>query len=288
MTFQILRRKIKEYYLRSTKLIVGSSLQAILNKVQYHKHWFTYSKFKIHDQHSVHQCHAEWFSMGHARSSAENLNISRSAGPRWIFSSKTFREFIFWFQFFNCSISWTLRMFYEHLKFNCHGPKFESAMTLHLDFCWELIRAGFAPSCLNLSVDKRKTKTHHRIQRTDKKTNENFWIVLGHDFSNFAPERGTVLVEKYQVEGWTGSTNHIRPIEMSHALVHVFKLQNSPPTFHAPAPCRITTHESCTRPRWTFECCAQRRAPIFFYVWEAPPIDFLGPIFLIFQFLKFC
>ena len=109
------------------------SLQAISNNLNL-LHACSCTKFKIHHEIVMHQRHAQLSPMEHARGSAENLNIARSAGPRWILTSKTLRKLIFWAHLLNFSISQISSIFHENLKFHHHGPKFEVGITFSNKF----------------------------------------------------------------------------------------------------------------------------------------------------------
>ena len=85
---------------------------------------------RIEIQHSPPQFHAaspRTPTMEHARGSADNLNIARSAGPWWILTSQTLPKFSFSGNLAYQQIMPNFNIFMKFSNFHVHGPNLDAA-----------------------------------------------------------------------------------------------------------------------------------------------------------------
>ena len=153
-----------------------------------------YSSLQIQNSRPTFHAQSPWTpAMEHARGSAEILNIARSAGPCWIFTSQTLSKFSFWGNLAYHKISPNFNFFQEIFKFSC--PWARPGCTLN--FCHRIFqKLTLAPSettIWNLRLDKRKTQTTDRLSSTDPKREKNAPKKTAQDSTNLAP----TIIEQY-------------------------------------------------------------------------------------------
>ena len=107
---------------------------------------------------------------------------------------------------------------------------------------WELSLAESESTSSQLRLDKLILKMNDRRSSTDQKTNQKVEIAAGHDSCQLQPAVRKFVLKRYQLDGWTVSTSHIKSIVGSPLLINVFKCKIHHPKQHAPSSCKITTH----------------------------------------------
>ena len=104
--------------------------------------------------------------MEHARGSAEILNIARSAGPWWIFTSQTVAKFNFWGNLAYHKISPNFNFFIKFSNFHVHGPDLKWVQTFYQKFfrSWYLHHLKLQYEISDWTKGKRKRWTDFRAQ----------------------------------------------------------------------------------------------------------------------------